>query len=166
MIEEDDSYNIDNDLATVCNLVGTQHQFKNSVATKKSLGSPIIEKSELYIDTLLPINVDIVIPMQNSEDEGITWLTCAGQLKVLVNEVKECDSVLDKIKTEQSPNPVLFLINSVQKVRTIQNIADNFLKNASGILTQTIGNNVTDILYDQTEYNTLIDHDPGKRKKL
>jgi hypothetical protein len=83
-------------------------------------------------------------------------------LKVLVNEVKECDLVLDKIKTEQFPNPVLFLINSFQKVRTIQNIADTFLKNASSILTQTISNNATDILYDQTKYNTLIDHDPGK----
>ncbi|KAL4130596.1 hypothetical protein QTP88_008017 [Uroleucon formosanum] len=72
--------------------------------------------------------------MQNSEkieDEGITWLTCAGQLKVLVNEVKECDLVLDAIKTEQFPNPVVLLINSVQKVRTIQNIADTFLRNAS-----------------------------------
>jgi hypothetical protein len=87
--------------------------------------------------------------MQNSENienEGITWLTCAGQLKLLVNEVKECDLVLDKIKTEQFPNPVLFVINSVQKVRTIQNIADTFLKNASSILTQTISNNATDIL--------------------
>ncbi|KAL4098192.1 hypothetical protein QTP88_022840 [Uroleucon formosanum] len=133
MIEEDNSYNVDNALATVCNLVGTQHQSKNSVATEKSLDSPIIEKS---------------------------------QLKLLVNEVKECDLVLDKIKTEQFPNPVLFLINSIQKVRTIQSIADAFLKNASDILTQTISNNSTDILYDQTEYNSLIYHDPGKREKI
>ncbi|KAL4083558.1 hypothetical protein QTP88_028874 [Uroleucon formosanum] len=169
MIEEDDSYNVDNALATVCNLVGTQHQSKNSVTIEKSLDSPIIEKSELLIDKKLPINLDIVIPMQNSEkneDEGITWLTCAGQLKLLVNEVKECDLVLDKIKTEQFPNPVLFLINSIQKVRTIQSIADAFLKNASDILTQTVSNNSTDILYDQTEYNSLIDHDPGKREKI
>lgn len=86
---------------------------------------------------------------------------------VLVNEVKECDLVSDKIKTEQFPNPVLFLINiSVQKVRTIQNIADTFLRNASGILTQNISNNATDILYDETEYNILIDHNPGKQEKI
>lgn len=40
MIQEDDSYNVGNDLATatVCNLVGTQHQSKNLVGTEKSLG--------------------------------------------------------------------------------------------------------------------------------
>lgn len=90
--------------------VGTQHHSKNSVSTEKSLDSTIIEKSELHVDTELPINVDIVKTTQNSEkieDEEITWLTCAGQLKLLVNEVKECDFLLDKIKNETFPNPVL-----------------------------------------------------------
>lgn len=156
-------------METVCNLVGSQNQSKNSVSIEKSLDSPIIEKNELHVDPKLPINVDIVETRQNSEkieDEEITWLTCAGQLKLLVNEVKECDFLLDKIKTETFPNPVLFLINSVQKVRTIQNIAEIFLKNASDILTRTTSNNLTDILYDQTEYNSLINHDPGKREKI
>lgn len=45
MIEDDDSYNVDNDLVTDYDLVGMQHHSKNSVSTEKSLDSTIIEKS-------------------------------------------------------------------------------------------------------------------------
>jgi len=47
--------------------VGSLHRSKNSISTKKSLDSPIIEKSSLHVDTKLPINIDIVETMRNSE---------------------------------------------------------------------------------------------------
>jgi len=49
--------------------------------------------------------------LQNSKknyEKYITWLTCSAQLHLLVNEMKECDSLLTKIKTDRFPNPILF----------------------------------------------------------
>lgn len=66
-------------------------------------------------------------------------------MNLLVNEVKECDYLLNKIKTDKFLNPILFLINSVQKVRTIQSIAKKVLNYASDILTQKMRNEGTDI---------------------
>lgn len=68
------------------------------------------------------------------------------QLNLLVNEMKECDSLLNKIKIDKFFNPTLFLINSFQKVITIQNIVEKILNHPSiRYLTQKMRNQKTDI---------------------
>ena len=47
MIKYDDSYNLNNDLTAICNLVGTHHLSKNVISTEKSLDSCIIKNSEI-----------------------------------------------------------------------------------------------------------------------
>lgn len=172
--EEDDSYHIDNELETVGTFENSGHQSQNQgndILSAESSNN-VLEKCEDNLQIKTSTNADIaeekitIKTFQNSEEENVTWETCAGQLNLLTNEVKECDFLLDKIKTDTFPNPILFLINTIEIVKSIQIIADSFIKNASGILTRKTKNEVTDILYDQTDFNKLIDHDPGRRGQV
>lgn len=88
-------------------------------------------------------------------------MLCAGQLENIFSDLTECGVVLSKLKTENLPNPIIFLLESVQIIKRLKSKSKEFLKNSNVVLEQfsegvdtSLSNNIID---------EFINHDPGGR---
>lgn len=93
-----------------------------------------------------------------------TWVTCVGQISALVNDFEHCKSILFKIKNEDVPNPLLYLMDAVQVITSIRDKSKQFVENATDVLTEMSNGNV--IKSCDNASDNLVEHDPGKRSKI
>jgi len=91
-----------------------------------------------------------------------TWIFCAGHLESICNEFKKCSKILNDIKKLKFLNPVIFLINSIQYITSINNEITNYISNATTILQKlTASNESVNIGISTTD--RFVEHDPGNR---
>lgn len=101
------------------------------------------------------------IPIVNDDPE-YTWISCAGHLEAISNEFKQCSQMLNNIKNSKCPNPVIFLINSIQCITSINNEITNYISNATITLNKLTTSNDS----ENTEISTtdgFVKHDLGNR---
>ncbi|KAL4112340.1 hypothetical protein QTP88_016149 [Uroleucon formosanum] len=91
----------------------------------------------------------------------INWLLCAGQLENIFADLTECGIVLSKLKTEVLPNPIKFILDSVQIISRIKSKSKVFFKNANIVLEKFSGGTVTSL--SNNIIDEFINHDPGGR---
>jgi len=91
----------------------------------------------------------------------VNWLLCAGQLENIFADLTECGIVLSKLKTEVLPNPIKFILESVQIISRIKSKSKDFLKNANIVLEQFSESTVTSL--SNNIIDEFINHDPGGR---
>jgi len=97
-----------------------------------------------------------------NNDPEYTWISCAGHLEAISNEFKQCSEMLNNIKNSKCPNPVIFLINSIQCINSINNEITNYISNATITLNKFTTSNDS----ENTEISTtdgFVEHDPGNR---
>ncbi|KAL4083444.1 hypothetical protein QTP88_028760 [Uroleucon formosanum] len=91
----------------------------------------------------------------------VNWLLCAGQLENIFADLTECGIVLSKLKTEVLPNPIKFILDSVQIISRIESMTKVFLKNANIVLEKFSEGTVTSL--SNNIIDESINHDPGGR---
>lgn len=74
--------------------------------------------------------------MVDHDKMDVNWLLCAGQLANIFEDLTEIGTVLSKIKTETLPNPIIFILESVQIINRIKFKSKEFLKNSNIVLEQ------------------------------
>lgn len=142
-----------------------------------SSGIPDVKIEETNCDTNLNnINVipDTIDPVQiedntsnsdlkknvNADLDETSWISCAGQLENLINDFNLCGVILTKLKNDTLPNPIIFLLESIQIISIIKSKAKQYLINAKNVsqkMSSTVNENQNYVFDD------LISHDPGKR---
>lgn len=60
-------------------------------------------------------------------DPEKTWIFCANRLESIYNDLKKFTNILNDIKISKFPNPVTFLINSIQYITSINNEMTNYI---------------------------------------
>lgn len=97
----------------------------------------------------------------NNEVE-LSWISCAGQLENLINDFNLCSTLLSKLKSDPYPNPIFFILESIQVISTIKDKATNFLINS-----KKVAQKMTSVENENENENFVLDdlisHDPGKR---
>lgn len=63
-------------------------------------------------------------------DDQISWISCAGQLENLINDFNSCTAIVSKMKNDTHPNPIIFLLESIQ-IKTIKTKAKKFFNLAN-----------------------------------
>lgn len=53
-------------------------------------------------------------------DDSNNWLACAGMIDNLTHDFQECISLLSNLKSDTSPNPISFLVNTSEIMMSIQ----------------------------------------------
>lgn len=48
----------------------------------------------------------------DQEFDESSWVLCASQLEDIVSDLVECRKILTKIKSDLTPNPIIFLLES------------------------------------------------------
>lgn len=96
-----------------------------------------------------------------TKDE-VNWLSCAGQLENIVADLSECVTILSKLKSEVLPNPVIFLLKSIQVISQIKSSSKEFLKNAK-ILSEQFSKSSESSKPINNIIDNIINHDPGGR---
>ncbi|KAF0739482.1 zinc finger MYM-type protein 1-like, partial [Aphis craccivora] len=93
-------------------------------------------------------------------EEELTWISCAGQLENLINDFNLCNTLLSKVKSDPYPNPIIFILESIQVISTIKDKAIQFLINSKKVVEKmtSVENENENYVFDD-----LIFHDPGKR---
>jgi hypothetical protein len=76
-------------------------------------------------------------------------------------QTTECGTILSKLKIEALPNPIIFILESVQIISRIKSKSEEFLKNAYIVLQQFSEGTVTSLLNNIID--KFINHDPGDR---
>lgn len=105
---------------------------------------------------------DLTNVIDHDKMDDIDWLSCAGQLENILADLTECSTIFCKLKTEALPNPIIFILESVQIISKILNSkSKEFLKNSNIVLEQFSESTAT------SSSNNIIDefinHDPGCR---
>lgn len=95
------------------------------------------------------------------EDE-VNWLSCAGKLENIVADLSECAIILSKLKSESIPNPIIFLLESIQIISRIKSNSKEFLKNAN-ILSEQFSKASESSKPVNNIIDNIINHDPGSR---
>lgn len=98
--------------------------------------------------------------MVDHDNIDVNWLLC-GQMENVFADLTECSIVLSKLKTEALPNPIIFILKSVQIIIRIKSKSKEFLKNAIIVLEQFSEGTVT--LLSNNIIDKFINHDPGGR---
>lgn len=95
------------------------------------------------------------------EDE-VNWLSCAGKLENIVADLSECGIILSKLKSESIPNPIIFLMESIQIISRIKSNSKEFLKNAN-ILSEQFSKASESSKPVINIIDNIINHDLGSR---
>jgi len=85
---------------------------------------------------------------------------CAGHIEDIVLNLVECRALLTKLKSDSTPNPIIFLLESQHIISNIISKCELLLR-TSKIISQHVSNLFDDQLNQHS--NQLIEHDPGKR---
>lgn len=85
---------------------------------------------------------------------------CAGHIENIVSGLVECRELLTKLKSDSTPNPIVFLLESQNIISSINSKCELLLK-TSKIISEHISKPFED-QFNQNS-NQLIEHDPGKR---
>ncbi|KAF0764465.1 Uncharacterized protein FWK35_00003861 [Aphis craccivora] len=57
-------------------------------------------------------NTDSKNKCLDSLNDANSWLACAGMIEHLIHDFQECNLLLSKLKSDTSPNPISFLVNT------------------------------------------------------
>jgi len=96
------------------------------------------------------------------KEDNYDWIACAGMLETIINNFQECNALLTKLKTESSPNPISFLVNTSEIVSSLMIKSEKYIE-----ITEKVPNNLLKSSPDKENDNIIdhfIEHDPGKRK--
>jgi len=78
-------------------------------------------------NSVLKENVDV-------DPDETSLISCAGQLENLINDFNLCSVILIKLKNKTFPNPLIFLLESIQVISMIKSKAKQYLINAKNVL--------------------------------
>ncbi|KAF0712179.1 Uncharacterized protein FWK35_00029971 [Aphis craccivora] len=114
---------------TICSVIQTE-------AKPEGITESVLDevRSTCLSTQSIPINDSTNVVDHNKMD--VNWLLCAGQLENIFADLTECGIVLSKLKTEVLPNPIKFILESVQIISRIKSKSKDFLKNANIVLEQ------------------------------
>ena len=88
------------------------------------------------------------------------WISCIEQLQAISQEFEQCNEILNNVKNSKFPNPVLFLINSIEYISSIRNgICDHISYATKALDDLMIGNEHDNI----SAKDSFVEDDPGKR---
>jgi hypothetical protein len=95
-----------------------------------------------------------------------TWVTCAGIFESLLCDLNICTDLLNKIKSDTVPNPIAFLVESVDIISLFKTKATEYINYAINVLAKELPSeqpepNLSTLPQDNIIDN-LLDHDPGK----
>ena len=99
------------------------------------------------------------------ENEDQNWLTCAGELSYLVEDLKNASDLIDKVKSDTCPAVETFLVN-------VEKITQRICKNASKIrkissaLLKEIEEKKASALIEKEIVVSVPCHDPAERCKV
>jgi len=100
----------------------------------------------------------------DSLNDANSWLACAGMIEHLIHNFQECNLLLSKLKSDTSPNPISFLVNTSEIMSSVQLKSEKYVA-----LTKKVLNDLLTIS-NQTCNDKVIDHflehDPGNRKTV
>lgn len=85
-------------------------------------------------------------------------------LETIINSFQECNALLTKLKTEISPNPISFLVNTSEIVSSLRIKSEKYIE-----ITEKVINNLLKPSPERENDNIIInflEHDPGKRKRV
>lgn len=68
------------------------------------------------------------IPKNNQEFDESSWLLCAGHIQDIVSNLVECRALLEKLKSDSTPNPITFLLESQHIISNINSKCELFLR--------------------------------------
>lgn len=99
-----------------------------------------------------------------------TWVTCVGIFESLLCDLNICTDLLNKIKSDTVPNPIAFLVESVDIISLFKTKATEYINYATNVLAKELPSeqpepNLSTLPQDNIIDN-LLDHDPGKRGKI
>jgi len=58
-----------------------------------------------------------------SNDDELSWISCAGQLENLINDFNLCRTLLSKVKSDPYQNPIIFILESIQIISSVKDKA-------------------------------------------
>ncbi|KAL4120005.1 hypothetical protein QTP88_012753 [Uroleucon formosanum] len=139
---------------TICNVIQTE-------AKPEGITESVLDEvgSICFSTQSVPIKDSTNVVDYDKMD--VNWLLCAGQLENIFAELTECSIVLSKLKTEVLPNPIKFILDSVQIISRIKSKSKVFLKNANIVLEKFSESTVTSL--SNNIIDEFINHDPGGR---
>lgn len=78
-------------------------------------------------------------------------------------DLVECKALLTKLKSDSTPNPIVFLLESEHIISNLNSKCELFLKTS-----KMVSEHVSKPFDDQLNQNSndLIEHDPGKRDRV
>lgn len=99
--------------------------------------------------------------MENKEN---SWISCVGKFQAICHEFQQCNEILSNMKNSKLPNPILFLINSLQCISSINNDISNYISCATKVLDDL----TMEDEFDNTSsaQDSFVEHDPGKRTPI
>ncbi|KAL4096896.1 hypothetical protein QTP88_021771 [Uroleucon formosanum] len=71
------------------------------------------------------------------KEDNYDWIACAGMLETIINSFQECNALLTKLKTEISPNPISFLVNTSEIVSSLRIKSEKYIE-----ITEKVINNL------------------------
>lgn len=89
------------------------------------------------------------------------WIACAGMIESLVNNFQECSTLLSKLKTENSPNPISFLVSTSHIVSSIKEESEKYLAISKQVLNSLVS--LSHVISNEGNVDYFLEHDPGKR---
>lgn len=97
-------------------------------------------QSVLVPDTIDPVQIEDNTSNSdlkknvNADLDETSWISCAGQLENLINDFNLCGVILTKLKNDTLPNPIIFLLESIQIISIIKSKAKQCLINAKNVI--------------------------------
>ena len=113
------------------NSVDESSIFENELPVSISLTRPDNETSSFDLATQTSSKSD-----ENSSTKTVNdnWLTCAGELSYLVEDLRRASDLVEEVKGENCPVVETFLTNAVELMQRISNDANKIRKLSSALL--------------------------------
>ncbi|KAL4118970.1 hypothetical protein QTP88_011848 [Uroleucon formosanum] len=108
------------------------------------------------------VSQSVPVETDDFKEDEVNWLSCAGKLENIVADLSECGIILSKLKSESIPNPIIFLLESIQIISRIKSNSKEFLKNAN-ILSEQFSKASETSKPVNNIFDNIINHDPGSR---
>lgn len=89
---------------------------------------------------------------------------CAGQLENIVKELTLCGIILTKLKSYTLPNPIIFILESVQVINQIKSSCDIFLEDGNILLDKFAETSHSSLPENNTD--DFLNHDPGSQNSI
>ena len=102
----------------------------------------------------------------SSENKDHNWLTCAGELSYLVEDLKRASELVDEVKSDTCPAIETFLTNAEELTQQICNNANEIRKMSSALLKEMEEEKRAAAPNDEEIVLSVPSHDPGERYKV